>query len=232
MTRSFEKPGILGPLVREASAMVRQARMLPLDLGESHWPGSGPRCVLVHGLYATAGVWRPLREMLKDELGLPSSTFSYGLGPGVSELRGRLEQLIDRIAGEGPIHLLGHSLGGLVVSDYVQNGRLDPRVVQTVTLCAPFRGTRLHRLVPGDAGRDLAVDSPLLPLLRAGNSRRLRVPQLTIVAGEDSRIQPQAYPEFGDQRLIPGVTHNAILFDRRAWQHITDRLRAGVPART
>jgi pimeloyl-ACP methyl ester carboxylesterase len=212
--------------------MVRQARMLPLDLGESHWPGQGPRCVLVHGLYATAGVWRPLREMLKSELGFTSSTFSYGLGPGIRELRGRLEQLIDRIVGEGPIHLIGHSVGGLVVSDYVQNGRLDPRVVQTLTLCAPFRGTRLHRLVPGDAGRDIAVDSPLLPLLRAGNPRRVLLPQLTIEASWDSRIEPLAFPEFGDRQLIAGVTHNAILFDRRAWQHIADRLRGASAAQS
>lgn len=211
--------------------MVRQARMLPLDLGESHWPGTGPRCVLVHGLYATAGVFRPLRQMLESELGITSSTFSYGFGPGITELRVRLEELIDRVPGKAPIHLVGHSLGGLVVSDYVQNGRLDARVVQTVTLCAPFRGTRLNRLVPGAAGADLHVDSPVLPLLRAGNARRRQMPQLTIEAGDDGRIEPRAYPEFGEHRVLPGVTHNAILFDRRAWQLVAERLGGAGPSR-
>lgn len=214
-------------VLREAEAMARQARMLARDLGESHWPGLGSRAVLVHGLYATAGVFRPLRDMLERELDCASSTFSYGLGPGIAELRLRLEAVVDRAPGGGPIHLIGHSLGGLVVSDYVQSGRLDPRVVGTITLSAPFRGSRLSGLVPGDAGRDIALDSPVLPALRSGNPRRLQIPQLTIEAGDDGRIEPNAVPDFGEHAVLSGVTHNAILFDRRAWDLIAERLRAG-----
>lgn len=217
-------------LLGEAEAMARQAALLALDLGETHWPGSGARCVLVHGLYATAGVFRPMREMLATQLGVASSSFSYGLGPGIVELRQRLEGVVERAPGSGPIHLVGHSLGGLVVSDYVQNGRLDPRVKQTVTLCAPFRGSRLSGLVPGDAGRDLALESPLLPLLRAGNARRRAMPQLTIEAGDDARIEPFATPEFGEHAALSGATHNAILFDHRAWQLLVERLRTPAPS--
>jgi len=206
--------------------MARQARLLAHDLGESHWAGTRVRCVFVHGLYATAGVWRPMREMLGAELGFASSTFSYGLGPGIGELSRRLAGVIERASGDEPIVLIGHSLGGLVVSDYVQNGNLDPRVVQTITLCAPFRGTRLQNLVPGDAGRDIATDSPLLPLLRAGNTRRRRLPQLTIEAGADGRIEPNARPDFGDYQLVPDATHNGILFDERVWSLLTQRLGA------
>lgn len=213
-------------LLQEASAMVRQARLLTLDLGESHWPGGGARSILVHGLYATAGVFRPLREMLRDSLGLASSSFSYGLGPGILELRARLEGVVERAPGTGPIHLIGHSLGGLVISDYVQNGQLDRRVVQTITLSAPFRGSRLSGLVPGEAGRNLELDASVLPLLRAGNARRWQVPQLTIEAGSDARIEPDARPDFGEHVVLDGATHNAILFDQRAWKLIVERIRA------
>jgi triacylglycerol lipase len=223
MAPSFGRSG-LSSLWGEARAMARQARLLAHDLGESHWSGSRARLVFVHGLYATAGVFRPMREMLGAELGFASSTFSYGLGPGVAELSGRLTGVIERAPGDEPIVLVGHSLGGLVVSDYVQNGNLDPRVVQTITLCAPFRGTRLQSLVPGDAGRDIRADSPLLPLLRAGNTRRRRLPHLTIEAGADGRIEPNARPDFGDYQLVASATHNGILFDERAWRLLTERL--------
>src|SRR5690606_6492386 len=232
MSRASSLPGRarLPTLLQEASAMARQARMLTLDLGESHWPGDGARAVLVHGLYATAGVFRPMREMLRAELGLPSSTFSYGLGPGILELRARLEEVIERAPGTGPLHLIGHSLGGLVISDYVQRGRLDARVAQTVTLSAPFRGSRLSGLVPREAGRDLELGAPILSLLRTGNERRRYVPQLTVEAGSDGRVEPAARPEFGEHVILPGATHNAILFDPRAWQLIAERIRQLSPA--
>jgi pimeloyl-ACP methyl ester carboxylesterase len=166
-----------------------------------------------------------MREMLGTELGFASSTFSYGLGPGIAEVSRRLAGVIERAQGGEPIHLIGHSLGGLVVSDYVQNGPLDSRVVQTITLCAPFRGTRLQNLVPGDAGRDIAMDSPLLPPLRLGNTRRRRTPHLTIEAGADGRIERNARPDFGEYQLLPGATHNGILFDERAWTLIVERLK-------
>ena len=204
--------------------MARQARMLTLDLAETHWPGDGARSILVHGLYATAGVFRPLREMLRANLGVTSSTFSYGLGPGILELRERLEGVIERAPGTGPIHLIGHSLGGLVISDYVQNGRLHGRVVQTITLSAPFRGSRLSGLVPGEAGRNLELGASGLELLRRGNARRHAIPHLTVEAGSDARIEPNARPDFGEHVLLAGATHNAILFDERAWQLITARI--------
>ncbi len=212
-------------VVREAEAMLTQARYLPFDLRETRRRGSGATCVLLHGLYASAGVFRPLRERLEHELKCATCSFSYWPGPGLNELSERLAGLIATIESPSPIHLIGHSLGGLVVCLYVSGPAPDPRIQQTVSLAAPFLGSARNWLVPGQAGRDITPGSVLLEQLRRGEGRRQNLPHLAIVAGEDDMILPGAYPDFGDHLLIPRAGHNGVLFEPAALSAVVERVR-------
>lgn len=211
-------------LLRETEALLTQARYLPLDLGERCVSGSGPRCVLLHGLYASAGVFRPLREQMANLLGCSSYSFSYRPGPGIEELSERLARLLGTIDGSEPIHLIGHSLGGLVACHYVSRADCDPRVCETISLAAPFLGSRRHGLVPGQAGRDLRPGAPGLERLRSGAARRQGLPHLTLVAAEDRLIEPGAYPSFGDHALVARTGHNGILFAPEALSIVVARV--------
>lgn len=213
------------PALREAAALARQAGYLSLDLAPQFRSGAGPTVFLLHGLYASAGVFRPLRRRLESELDATILSFSYPPGPGIVDLSQKLKRHILEIGGNQSIHLVGHSLGGLVVRHYARSSECDPRVVQTISLAAPFLGSKRNHLVPGRAGQDISTDSPLLLELRAASPENEKVPHLALVAKDDDMIERGAYPEFGRHVLVPRVGHNGILFDESAQSLVVDAIQ-------
>lgn len=211
--------------LRETRAMMIQARYLGLDLGVVHTGGSGFHVVFSHGLYASAGVFRPLRADLTTRFDPCFHSFSYLPGPGIEELSHRLQNLISAIPGDRPIHLIGHSLGALAQRYYLASSSCDSRIVQSVSLAAPFRGSRRNWLVPGQAGSDLAPSSTILALLRAPTPENCRIPHLTLVAEEDEMIESDAFPRYGEHAIIPEVGHNGILFHEKTKIKVSARLR-------
>lgn len=216
--------GIL-PVLREAAAMARQAGYLSFDLAPQFRSGRGPSVVLLHGLYASAGVWRPLRRRLESELDATILSFSYPPGPGVVELAQQLKEHVARVQGQRPIHLVGHSLGGLVMRYYARRDECDPRVVQTISLAAPFLGSKRNFLVPGRAGQDITPGSRMLAELRTASPENERIPHLALVAQDDEMIEKGAYPDFGRHALVPRVGHNGILFDENVLTMLVDTIR-------
>lgn len=203
--------------------MLTQARYLSHDIKPSVRLGMGPTVVLLHGLYATAGVFQPMRKRLERVLSVSSYTLSYPPGPGILELAERVYRLLENIESTKPIHLVGHSLGGLVLR-HVARTSSDVRIVQTISLAAPFRGSRKNWLVPGQAGRDLAADSPLLPLLASAHPRDEDIPHLSLIAEDDRLITPVAFPAYGQRAVIPHTGHNGILFAEDAIERVVARI--------
>lgn len=181
--------------------------------------------VVLHGLFATAGVMRPLRAGLQERTGMPTATLSYGPGPSVSALSSRLRGLCDELPRGARIHLVGHSLGGVVCRYYAQEEG-DPRVVQTVSLASPFAGLPRARLLGFGSVRDLDETSPLLRRLTLG-SLGSSLPHLSVIAGEDGFVRtPVAHAlPGGEVRVVPGLGHNALLYDDAVVELVASRLR-------
>jgi pimeloyl-ACP methyl ester carboxylesterase len=111
----------------------------PGDLHVTSRKGNGVPLVLVHGFAADSMGWAPLERALPRDLPLIRIDLpSHGRSPlrrigGFAELAKALVQTFDRVA-EGPVHLLGHSLGGalsLALAD------IRPRQIKTLSLIAP-----------------------------------------------------------------------------------------------
>jgi pimeloyl-ACP methyl ester carboxylesterase len=201
-------------LPSEARAVLRVAALLPRDLDQD-FPstvGMGEHvAVFVHGLLATAGVMRPLREHVGLLDGVRTAAFTYPPGMGVAAVAEELQGLMSRLPREAPIHLVGHSMGGLCVRWLVQELRSDRRVVQTVSIAAPFQGARGARLMPGQAGRDLRAGSQVLARLGASAAKG-DVPHLSVFGALDSAVPESTTLGFGERLVVPGCGHNALLF--------------------
>lgn len=214
-------------LGREAKAFARLATLLPRDVGPvlpRDVADGDDVVILLHGLFATAGVLRPLAESLRGATGAHVATFTYEPGPGVEELSERLARLVDHLPAGARLHLVGHSLGGIVARWYVQVVGGDPRVAHSVSLGSPFGGAPTARFMPGSAGEDILPGSRVLRTL-ADLSPWEAVPHLSVSAAEDRLVGPHAALPGWGHVVIPECGHNGLLFDTRVLRRVSDRVR-------
>jgi triacylglycerol lipase len=219
--RSLEVAG------REAYALAKQSTLFYRDVLEvvpRALPGEDV-VVLVHGLFQTAGVLRPVREQIARETRAETASFSYATGPGVVRIAERLAELMRELPNGIRIHLVGHSVGGLVVRWYVQELARDERVVQTISLGSPFSGTRHARYFPTQVGRDIVPGSRMLARLAAGARAGERVPHLSITATDDSVVPSGARLAAGETLSIDDCGHNGLIYHRAVAREIVRRVR-------
>lgn len=125
--------------------------------------------LLVHGLAGTTSGWFVLARALREK-GMTVSAVEYRpFGNSVEQLAGRLAVRVAALlaeTGADKVHLVGHSLGGVVIAQALADGLLTGKVDTVVTIASPFGGSPWASLLPvGATVRALRNGSPLLRLL-------------------------------------------------------------------
>lgn len=181
--------------------------------------------VLVHGFFASAGVFRPLKKRLEREHATRVASFSHVPGATVSSIAFDLGNLVAKLPRHARVHVVGHSLGGVVARYYVQELGGHARVAQTISLAAPFGGAPMATKVPLFVGRDLHPKSKVLARIRARAAEH-GVPHVSI-AGTDDRTVPHANAllPHGEQISLEGRGHNTLLFDEEVARIVTNRVK-------
>jgi pimeloyl-ACP methyl ester carboxylesterase len=221
------RPGSFEQLIgAERLALLRQAVLVPRDLADviPVVRANDDVVVLVHGFFASAGVFRPLRARLEREATARVATFTHAPGAGVRRIAHKLATVIERIPRSARVTIVGHSLGGIVARWYVQEMGGHARVAQTVSFASPFCGVPVPALL---VGADLHRDSDLLRRIREG-APACAVPHTSVVAGDDTVVEgaETACLGIGDVFVLPGRGHNELLFDDEAARIVMKRLRA------
>jgi pimeloyl-ACP methyl ester carboxylesterase len=126
--------------------------------------------VLVHGIVDNRTIFAMLRRGLRRRGFSSIRTFSYGpqtidMRSAASTLGAYVESVCEE-TGADRVHIVGHSLGGLIARYYVQTGG-SPRVHTVVTLGTPHQGTRAAWLVPHPLIRQMRPDSETIAELAA-----------------------------------------------------------------
>ncbi len=148
------------------------AHLSPLQRGlvVADVEAAGTPILLVHGVVDNRSVFTVLRGGLQRRGFHAVRSINYS--PLTSDVRvaatllaTRVEQLCAETGFER-IHLIGHSMGGLIARYYVQRLGGDERVHTLVTMGTPHEGTRPACLVPHRLARQLRPDSELVTELR------------------------------------------------------------------
>ena len=157
---------------------------------------------------------------------LHTAALTYLPGPGVATLAAQLREVVAALPAGARIHLVGHSLGGILARWFALESN-DPRVVATISLASPFGGVPTAAWLGVPAVRDLRPDSAVLRRILL-HPDAARVPHLSIVAGADTLLQSpvsHALPG-GDVLVMEGRGHNTLLFDDEVARAVEQRVLA------
>lgn len=150
--------------------------------------------LLVHGIIDNHAIFTVMERALRRRGFQRLATYDYGLLTyNIPQAAARLGEAVEELSvatGYERIHVIGHSLGGLIARYYVQCLGGDRHVHTLVTLGTPHQGTQL------------AFAAPLLPLVRQLTPNSSVIHELTEPA-PDCRTRFIAFFSDIDHLVIP-----------------------------
>lgn len=194
---------------------------------------AGTPILLVHGMVDNRSVFTLLRRALRRRGFGQVLTLNYS--PFTSDVRAAAEQLAALVektceeTGHERVHVIGHSLGGVVARYYVQRMGGDARVHTLCTLGSPHGGTVAAHLLPSRLVRQLRPGSELLTEL-AAPSPGCRTRFVAFWSDLDQLIVPKRsarvdHPDLAARNvLLRGVGHMSLPIDGRVVHQIATLL--------
>jgi triacylglycerol lipase len=194
---------------------------------------AGTPILLAHGIIDNHTVFTLMRRQLLRRGFTRIQHFSYS--PLTLDVRSTAERLGKEIealceeSGSEQIHVIGHSLGGLIARYYIQRLGGDQRVHTCVTLGTPHEGTVAARLLPWPLVKQVRPDSDLMAEL-AEPAPGCRTRFVAFYSDVDQLIVPQRRARIGHPDLtarnvrVRGVGHLSLPFHGEVVHQITDML--------
>ncbi len=122
--------------------------------------------VLVHGLIDNRSIFAVMRRSLRRRGFAQVCSWNYSpLSSDVARCAAELGAHIERVCeqtGHERVHVVGHSLGGLIARYHLQRQGGDRRMESLVTLGTPHQGSVLAHVVPTPLIRQLRPGSAVL----------------------------------------------------------------------
>lgn len=152
--------------------------------------------LLVHGYGHNRSGWAALDRALRCEGFTSVHTWNYNPlrddVPTLAAHLGERVELLRAITGSDKVHVVGHSLGGVLLRWYVQELGGDATVDTAVTIASPHDGTDLARLVFGPRSRTIRQIAPGSPIMRrlAEGSRSSAVRWIAYYSNLDALVVP------------------------------------------
>jgi triacylglycerol lipase len=190
---------------------------------------AGTPIILVHGLVDNRSIFTLLRRALRRRGFGRVITLNYS--PFTQDVRSvahRLRVLIDKTCeetGYERVHVVGHSLGGVIARYYVQKLGGDARVHTLCTLGTPHTGTLAAKLVPQKLVKQLRPGSDVLTEL-AEPAPGIRTRFVAFWSDLDQLVVPKRsaridHPDLSARNvLVRGVGHMSLPIDGRVVREI------------
>lgn len=203
------------------------------------WPGlwSAPTegkslVVLVHGLFHNPGAWVLFRRRLRAR-GHGAACFGYASWgteweTAVEGLRAYLDDLLRAHPGRD-VHLVGHSMGGLLLRAALPKLADDRAVRSLVTLGTPYGGSKLSPFALTSLGRYLGHKGETVRAVAA-----LPVPPhiryLALRSPADNMVLPNDALRCGlpgcEERETAPVSHVAMIHSRSVFEEVLGWIEA------
>jgi len=251
VVHAARRPGTYAGHLREATSTVLTAGLWPLgvvdrgiaDLRGLTAPADAPvstPVLLVHGYGANKSNWVFLTRYLHQAGFQRIHALNYN--PLRDDIPGLAERCAERAEelkahfGVDRVHVIGHSMGGIIARYAVQVLGLEG-VDVCITVASPHGGVRLARygslvaeLGPFASGLDLRPDSPVMVLLRS-SAREVPTQFVAYYSNLDLIVPARramiVEPELAATNiLVKDHGHLSIMLSRRLASSVVDQLGA------
>lgn len=194
---------------------------------------AGTPILLLHGMVDNRSIFALLRRNLRRRGFGRVVTMNYRIW--TSDVRAAARQLAESVeaiceqTGYERIHIVGHSLGGLVARYYVQRLGGDDRVHTLVTLGTPHRGTHVARIVPRGVCQQMVPGSDVMTELEQP-APDCQTRFVSFWSDIDALISPKQsarldHPDLTTRNiLVRGVGHLSLPIHRRIVHEIVATL--------
>lgn len=190
---------------------------------------AGTPIILLHGLVDNGSIFVTLRRSLRRRGFGRVITLNYSpLSQDVRQVARRLSALVEQTCqetGYEKVHVVGHSLGGVIARYYVQKLGGDAHVHTLCTLGSPHTGTQAARLLPSKLVKQLRPGSDLMAEL-AEPAPGLQTRFLAFWSDLDELIVPKRsakleHPDLLARNvLLRGVGHMSLPINARVVREI------------
>jgi pimeloyl-ACP methyl ester carboxylesterase len=194
---------------------------------------AGTPIILLHGVVDNRSVFALLKRTLRRRGFGRIVTVNYS--PLSDDIRGvakRLDRVVEDVVhrtGYERVHVVGHSMGGLIGRYYVQRMGGDARVHTLVTLGSPHAGTLPAMWVPHPIARQMRPDSGIVAeFAQPAPDCRTRI--LSVWSDLDLMIVPKRsaridHPDLQARNVfVPGVGHMSLPVDGRVLHEVCTTL--------
>ena len=173
-----------------------------------------PPVLLVHGLYHSPSGWMYLRRHLlkagfRKIHTLKYSSWKTDFAAVTAKLEAAVMEIEAQYPGRKPL-LVGHSLGGLIIRNWLANEANQMRALGAVTLGAPHQGSKIAALAFGQLGRSIHPSSNFFAEL-ANTESPASIPCVSLVSEGDTMVLPQQnlvpVTKGWEMRLTPFTSH-------------------------
>jgi len=180
------------------------------------------KVILVHGIFRSGKNMRPVQRELERhgyECICPSlypADASDGLEPLAKQLKQSIDEHVD-----GPFHLVGYSMGGIVSRYYLENLGGAEKCLSLTTIASPNNGTSVAMLYPSKGVKQMRRDSAFLTALNQ-QSLEASYKHVTFRTPFDLAILPSRSSELptAENYKLYSLAHPLTLYSKQLHQNL------------
>ncbi len=219
-------------LIQETGCLLLTIILRPFGWLPPHMPEHGqedvPPIILLHGLFQNRSCLFWLQYRLRTagykqiiSINTPPwrdlETLSEELAKTIDELHIKLKT--DKVV------LIGHSMGGIIARNFIQNRGGSEHAMAMITLGSPHHGSKLAPFAISPMGKTLLPGSSFLQQFNS-ISWPNNVQAVSIYSRYDNIVLPAESAKMNGARVVEldGMGHTSLLFHPKAVQAVIDAL--------